>query len=66
MKIKQISVFVENQPGWLVAILEVLAKKQRGSWSHDEAKQRKPCPIDAHAKGRLICIYTMEESLEST
>ena len=28
MKIKQISVFVENQPGRLVAILEVLAKKQ--------------------------------------
>ncbi len=28
MKIKQISVFVENQPGRLVAILEVLEKKQ--------------------------------------
>lgn len=28
MKIKQLSVFVENQPGRLVAILEVLAKKQ--------------------------------------
>lgn len=28
MKIKQLSVFVENLPGRLVAILEVLAKKQ--------------------------------------
>ena len=28
MKIKQLSVFVENQPSRLVAILEVLAKKQ--------------------------------------
>ena len=28
MRVKQISVFVENQPGRLVAILEVLAKKQ--------------------------------------
>ena len=28
MKIEQISVFVENQPGRLVAILEVLEKKQ--------------------------------------
>jgi len=28
VKIKQISVFVENQPGRLVAILEVLEKKQ--------------------------------------
>ena len=28
MKIKQISVFVENQPGRLVAILEVLERKQ--------------------------------------
>jgi len=28
VKIKQLSVFVENQPGRLVAILEVLAKKQ--------------------------------------
>ena len=28
MKIKQLSVFVENQPGRLVAILEVLEKKQ--------------------------------------
>ena len=28
MKIEQLSVFVENQPGRLVAILEALAKKQ--------------------------------------
>lgn len=28
MRVKQVSVFVENQPGRLVAILEVLAKKQ--------------------------------------
>ena len=28
VKIKQISVFIENQPGRLVAILEVLEKKQ--------------------------------------
>ncbi len=28
MKIKQVSVFVENQPGRLVAILEALEKKQ--------------------------------------
>ena len=49
VKTKQLSIFVENQPGWLVAILEVLEKKQSRFWSHNEAKQRKPCPVDAHA-----------------